>query len=221
MGRAVGRGVMRDEGVQDDRTGAGATAPDSGLRVVGSPVRIGARLRHARLMRGLSLRDLAGQVGCSVSALSKIEGQKANPSITMLHRICSALETNMAALFSEGVGVSVVTRAKDRPILQTDQVRRGEGILLERLIPHSAGSLLQGNIHQVEPGGGSDQGLQHEGEEMGYVIEGMLELIVDGVTYLAETGDSFFFRSDLPHSYRNPSDSHLTRVVWINTPPTF
>lgn len=210
---------MKDEGTGD--TGRTAATTEAGLRAAGPPVRIGARLRHARLLRGLSLRDLAGQVGCSVSALSKIEGQKANPSITMLHRICSVLETNMAALFSEAETVSVVTRAKDRPILQTDQVRRGEGIQLERLIPHSVGSLLQGNIHQIEPGGGSDQELQHEGEEMGYVIEGTLELIVDGVTYLAEAGDSFFFRSDLPHSYRNPDDMRITRVVWINTPPTF
>lgn len=186
-----------------------------------SSLRIGARLRHARLMRGLSLRQLAKQVNCSVSALSKIEGQKANPSITMLHRICSALDTNMAALFAEGEGISVVTRAADRPIIQTDQIRRGEGILLENLIPHSAGALLQGIIHKIEPGGGSDQGLQHEGEEIGYIIEGTLELIVNGVTYLANEGDSFFFRSNLPHSYSNPSDSQPTRVVWINTPPTF
>lgn len=184
-------------------------------------IRIGAKVRHARLLRGLSLRQLADKVGCSVSTLSKIEGQKANPSITMLHRICSALETNMAALFNSDEEFSVVTRGQDRPVIQTDQVRRGEGIRLERLVPYSAASLLQGNIHVIQPGGGSDHGLQHEGEELGYVIEGDLELIVDGVTYLAGAGDSFFFRSDLPHSYRNPSDTVETRVIWINTPPTF
>lgn len=184
------------------------------------PVRIGGRLRHARLMRGLKLRDLAASVGCSVSTLSKIEGHKANPSITMLHRICSALKTNMAALFSPAESMSIVTRAKDRPRLQTDQLRRGEGIRLEGLIPHTAGSLLQGYIHLIEPGGGSDVELQHEGEEMGYVIEGVLQLTVDGIVYIAETGDSFFFRSDLPHSYRNPTKGQ-TRILWINTPPTF
>lgn len=184
-------------------------------------IRIGAKVRHARLLRGLSLRQLADKVGCSVSTLSKIECQKANPSITMLHRICSALETNMAGLFNSDEDFSVVTRGQDRPVIQTDQVRRGEGIRLERLVPYSASSLLQGNIHVIQPGGGSDHGLQHEGEEIGYVIEGRLELVVDGVTYLAEAGDSFFFRSDLPHSYRNASDSVEARVIWINTPPTF
>jgi transcriptional regulator with XRE-family HTH domain len=182
--------------------------------------RVGARIRHARLMRGLRLSDLAGRVGCSVSALSKIEGQKANPSITMLHRICSALNTNMAALFSGSDSVAVVTRSGERPVLLTDQVRRGEGVLLESLIPHGEGGLLQGNIHVIEPGCGSEHPLQHAGEEMGYIIEGELELTVDGTTYLASAGDSFFFRSDLSHSFHNPSDG-VTRVIWINTPPTF
>lgn len=184
-------------------------------------IRIGAKVRHARLLRGLSLRQLADKVGCSVSALSKIECQKANPSITMLHRICSALETNMAALFNSNEAFSVVTRRQDRPAIQTDQVRRGEGVRLERLVPYSASSLLQGNIHVIQPGGGSDHGLQHQGEELGYVIAGHLELLVDGVTYQAEAGDSFFFNSDVPHSYRNPSDTAETRVIWVNTPPTF
>lgn len=184
------------------------------------PMRIGAKLKHARLMRELSLKELADKVGCSVSALSKIENQKANPSITMLHRICSALDSNMAALFSGEESISVVTKAADRPIITTDQLRRGAGLRLERLIPYSAGYLLQGNIHIIEPGGGSEDDLQHEGEEMGYVIEGTLELIVDGVKFTAQAGDSFFFRSDLPHSYRNPG-AVTTRVVWVNTPPTF
>lgn len=99
-------------------------------------------------------------------------------------------------------------------------VRRGKGIRLERLIPHAPGALLQGNIHVIEPGGGSDQDLTREGEEIGFILEGSLELIIDGVTYLAEAGGSFFFRSDQPHSYRNPTGGP-TRVVWITTPPIF
>lgn len=183
-------------------------------------VRIGAKIRHARMLRELTLKELADRVGCSVSALSKIENQKANPSITMLHKISTALESNLASLFMGDEHTSVVTPAGGRPVITTDQLRHGTGIKLERLVPYSPGYLLQGNIHVIEPGGGSDVGLQHEGEELGYIIEGELELTVDGVKYLARTGDSFFFSSDLSHSYANPGNS-VTRVIWVNTPPTF
>lgn len=183
--------------------------------------RLGTRIKHARLTRGLTLQTMAETIGCSVSALSKIENRKANPSITMLHKICGALGINMAALFAEGEdGASIVIRAADRPVIDTDH--NGHGIQLQRLVPSAPGYLLQGNLHIIEPGGYSTEGLQHEGEEMGYVLEGVLELNLDGKTYIAEEGDSFFFRSDIKHSYGNPSSSKCaTRVIWVNTPPTF
>ena len=91
---------------------------------------------------------------------------------------------------------------------------------MERLIPYDASHLLQGNIHIVSPGGGSEGALSHDGEEVGFVIEGTLELTVGGETYLLQAEDSFSFRSRLPHSYRNPGTVR-TRVIFINTPPSF
>jgi quercetin dioxygenase-like cupin family protein len=72
----------------------------------------------------------------------------------------------------------------------------------------------------VEPGGGSEGAIEHQGEDVGYVLEGEFELIVAGKTYKLQQGDSFFFRSNLPHGYRNPGRKQ-TRVVWVNTPSTF
>lgn len=189
--------------------------------VVLSETLVGARIRHARISRGLTLQQLATMVDCSTSLLSKVENRKANPSIPMLHKICRALGTNIAALFASPEDRdTVVVRAHERPVLATDQMHNGIGITLERLIPALPGNLLQGHMHVVQPGGYSDGTLEHEGEEVGYVVEGTLEIVVNGKMYLVEAGDSFFFHSDLPHSYRNPGEV-VTRVVWINTPPTF
>lgn len=187
----------------------------------GGQSRIGTRIKHSRLTRGYTLQALASKVGCSVSALSKIENRRANPSVTMLHRICEALGTNLSEMFTDTKSDdSVVTKASQRPMISTDQLRRGHGIQLQRLVPNSPGYLLQGNVHLIEPGGYSTEGLVHDGEELGYVISGCVELTVDGEPHLAEAGDSFFFRSDHPHSYKNPGDE-VAVVVWVNTPPTF
>ena len=62
--------------------------------------------------------------------------------------------------------------------------------------------------------------LVHSGEEIGYVLEGEIELTVDGHKYRAKMGDSFHFRSELPHGYRNVGPTPA-RILWINTPPTF
>ena len=52
------------------------------------------------------------------------------------------------------------------------------------------------------------------------MLEGRLELVVDGVSYTLFPGDAFSFRSELAHSYSN-SGAVTARILWVNTPPTF
>jgi glyoxylate utilization-related uncharacterized protein len=111
-------------------------------------------------------------------------------------------------------------RHGERPTVGTDQVRRGKGSKLEALIPSGRGNLLSGYINDIEPGGGSEGVIQHEGEEFGYVLDGEIELIVDNHSYQLRGGDSFYFRSERPHSYIN-NRTKMARVLWINTPPSF
>lgn len=175
------------------------------------------------MTKGMSLLQLADQVGCTESFLSKVEHDKVNPSLTMLHKIVAALEINIARLFSEdssGSDPVAIMHEGDRLFIKTDSLRHGPGIMLERLVSGAQAHLLQANIHHVAPQGSSDGYIEHVGEEMGYVLEGTLEFLVDGKTYLLSKGDSFFFDSSLPHGYRNPGDTEA-RVLWVNTPPSF
>lgn len=183
--------------------------------------RIGPRLKHLRKLRGLNLRDVARNVGCSEGYLSKIENSKTSPSLAVLHRLAATLDTNLAYLFdTSGGSPDVVGRAGQRPIVELDPLRQGRGIRIERVIPYSEKHMLQCNIHIIEPGGTSDGQIEHEGEELGYILEGQLELIIEDEVYALNAGDSFHFASHRPHGYRNAGTT-LTRVFWVNTPPTF
>lgn len=182
---------------------------------------MGAKLRHARKARLLRLSELAEIVGCSESLLSKIENARARPSLQMLHKIVSSLDITIASLFADNDAPSeVVLRRGRRPILDIRAVREGEGIRLESLVADPADKLLYGSIHIVEPGGSTDGTIEHQGEELGYVVEGELELTVDGESYALKEGDSFFFPSHLPHGYKNPGKTQC-RIIWVNTPSTF
>ncbi|GAA2855307.1 transcriptional regulator with XRE-family HTH domain [Aminobacter niigataensis] len=188
------------------------------------PPAIGIRLKHARLTKGLSLRQIADIAGCSESFVSKVEHDRVRPSLATLHRLVKALEINIAALFSDAdldeSGPVFVYRAGQRPLIHMDPLRKGEGITLERLIPHARGILLQANVHIVAPNGASAGLIEHEGEEIGYVLEGELELQVEDKFYHLVIGDSFFFNSKLPHGYRNPGSVQAS-ILWVNTPPSF
>ncbi|KFE36277.1 cupin domain-containing protein [Thioclava atlantica] len=187
-----------------------------------SPINdLGARLRAERQRQGLTLRALADTAGCSLSMLSKIENEQASPSLKSLHQITSALGTSIVRLFSEagGEGVSLY-RSGERPSVMVRRRSDQPAIFIERLSPTYPGTMLDANIHTLEPGADSGGDIHHEGEEIGYVIEGSAELCVDGELISLAQGDSFYFSSELPHSYRNTFDG-TTRILWVNTPPTF
>jgi transcriptional regulator with XRE-family HTH domain len=183
--------------------------------------KLGVRLKLARQTKGMTLKRLAASAGCSESLLSKIENGKASPSLPMLHRLAEALGTNIGRMFDEVDGEEgIVFRVGHRPFITLDPLRQGDGITLERVIPYSAGHLLQCNIHHIDAGGSSAGPIQHVGEEVGYVVAGEVELIVDDRSFQLVEGDSFAFQSGRPHHYRN-TGTRRASIFWVNTPPTF
>lgn len=184
--------------------------------------RIGYQLKRERRLKGLRLVDLAEATGLSPSLISKIENNKINPSLSTLHRLSQVLGTSVSALFAMDENLDKVVLTQDqRPVAGKVQgIVQWEGIEAEIMIPYEEGRLLEGFVFVMEPGGHSGGVLQHEGEECGYVLEGELELTVGAKKYNLKAGASFFFYSNIPHSYRNPGKS-TARVIWINTPPTF
>ena len=181
--------------VHPTSTGKKSVAP-AASKTFSDHMAIGARLRHARLVKGLLIKDLAERVGVSVSLISKYENDKLLPPLTVLHKLVSELQTNIGALFdSNWSGVGYIARAGSRPRISAAGEGNSVGVTLERIIPNGMGHLLQGNIHIVAPGGGSMGAMSHEGDEVGYVLEGRLELSIDGTTHDLGPGDSFAFAS--------------------------
>lgn len=180
-------------------------------------VKVGMKLRHARLTKGMTLLELAQRVECSESLLSKIENDRVRPSVRVLHKLASALETNITRLFQEdSADADIVLRDGERTSVVLDDV----GGTVENLMPRADSRLLQAVLMVIQPGGSSQGTYEHVGEEVGYMLDGTLELTVGERTFLVSSGDSFSFRSDQPHGYRNPTEAPA-RLLWINTPPTW
>lgn len=176
---------------------------------------LGQHLRHARRVAGLTLLQLAQRAQCSESLISKIENGSATPSLATLHRLAVALDTNIAALTSaSSPAEGPILRQGERPVMGSG------GITLERVVLPSRNGLLQANIHIVAAGEGSDGLIEHVGEEVGYVLEGTIELILGEARYTLNPGDAFTFASDTPHGYRNIGDVPA-KIFWVNTPATY
>jgi transcriptional regulator with XRE-family HTH domain len=181
-------------------------------------LQIGGRLKHARLLSGILMRELAAKVGCTESMISKIESGRVVPSLPMLQRLVGALDRDLASFFgSDPNSPGIVLRAGQRQVAHTDPIRQGSHISYERLVPFGAGNLLEGNIHVIDANGAKNDPITHQGETLGYVIEGQIELVIDSTSYSLGAGDSFFFKNHLTNSYSNPGPG-AARVLWVNTP---
>ncbi len=68
----------------------------------------------------------------------------------------------------------------------------------ERLVPFGAGNLLEGNIHVIDADGTKHDPITHQGETVGYVIQGKLELTIEGTALPSEHG-RFVLLQEPPH----------------------
>jgi transcriptional regulator with XRE-family HTH domain len=90
------------------------TTKEQALGALGTD-HLGGRLRVLRLERGFGLRELAGRLGISVSAVSQIERGTLQPSVNRLLAIVSALGVPLARVFDEPARGGAPGDGADRP----------------------------------------------------------------------------------------------------------
>jgi DNA-binding transcriptional MerR regulator/quercetin dioxygenase-like cupin family protein len=174
----------------------------------------GGRLRALRRERGHSLQSAAAEAGLSASFLSAIERGAARASVATLHRLTQAYGVTMLDLFSPSRPVGRRVRQFERQVLDI-----GAGVRIEQLAVGA--TQLEPQLFRLDAGATSDGSYAHDGEEFMYVLDGALTVwLGEREHYRLKAGDALSFPSTLPHRWRNRADGE-TRLLWINTPPTF
>ena len=200
---------------------------------------LGPRLRFARKQRNMSVRELAGQVGCSASLISQVERGLSVPSVGVLYSLATVLRWSLDHLLF-GMGPGDQSASSQRPLARTaDQagdagepafaragvvqraatrrvIDMASGVRWERLTPSSD---PRADFLEViySPGGHStDQrrAIRHEGYEYGLVVKGTLQANVGFETYELGPGDSIAFDSTTPHEYLNKTGDFV-HAIWV------
>jgi transcriptional regulator with XRE-family HTH domain len=174
-------------------------------------------LRRLRTAHGLSLREASDRSGLSISFLSALERGVSGASVATLQRLTTAYGTTLLELFTdEGAATDRLVRPGERPVLHVG----GGDVRIEQLA-HGTRH-LEPQLFILAPGASSDGAYAHEGEEFLYLLSGAVTVWVgDEECYaLDRAGDALSFPSTLPHRWRNDAGGE-SRLLWINTPPTF
>ncbi|MEV7734189.1 cupin domain-containing protein [Streptomyces sp. NPDC088921] len=199
---------------------------------------VGARIRQARLERGLGLRALAREVGVSASLVSQIETGKSQPSVSTLYAITTALgisveslfevrETAAAAARSAAVVHALAAFAADPgrrigPLVtpgERDVLELDSGVVWERL-GHVPGTDVDFLLVTYRPGGsssGSGGLMRHAGTEYGYLTSGELVLTLGFDEQVLHPGDAVSFESTTPHRYRNDGEEPAVGVWFVSS----
>lgn len=194
---------------QESRAGsANVTKPSASSKI------IGRTLRNLRRQQKLTLQEVAERTGLSVGFLSSLERSQTDASIATLQKLAQFYNTNFLPFFNGSEQALKLVRPADRKVLETQPGTRIELLALGQ-------TMMESQLWSVAPGASSGDAYSHEGEEFIYVLQGKFEIWLDEVEhYVLRPGDSLYFPSTQAHHWINPGKTE-TKLLWINTPPTF
>jgi transcriptional regulator with XRE-family HTH domain len=178
---------------------------------------VGRNLKAVRKERMVSLKDIGTHCNLTVSFLSQVETGKTLPSLTSLKAIAHYLNTTISYLMGEdGPEPDPVVRAGNRK-----SINYAQGITMYLLSSSDRNKQMEPLLFKMEPSASSGKSsYRHFGQEFVLVLKGMLEIRLNEQTYTLKKGDSIYFNSAIPHSFRN-LDKGNTEAIWVDTPPSF
>lgn len=187
----------------------------NGGRLGGGQPQVGPLIRARRRQLHLTLQQLADEAGISVGYVSQVERDLATPSLATLAGIARCLDVGIDYFIATPDMGSALSRAAGRRSFSVS----GSAIHYERLGTDFAGNVLSSFILTI-PAGYRSEAEAHEGEELIYILEGELTVILEGEEVLLGPGDGFHFRGNRSHCWWNHSAQPM-RLLWTGTVPLF
>lgn len=177
------------------------------------PPAFGGRIRDLRRKAGMTLQALADQAGISVGFLSQVERDKATPSLATLAGLASALGVEIDWFIATPRPSDSITRDGERPSFAIAD----SSLRYQRVNTTLPGGILSSLIIEI-PVGYASEIAAHTGEELIFVLDGILRQTLGDAAFVLHAGDSLHFMGDAPHSFANIGEGPA-RLLWTGTSP--
>lgn len=181
-------------------------------------INVGEKILEYRKSKKLNIKDLAKLTGVTPSLLSQIERGLANPSLNTLKSLAKALDAPLFSFFTTSVSTKeLVVKADKRKKMILPQ---RENILYELLSPDLSGSIELAIMKITPSSDSSEELLEHDGEEVAFVLEGKVNLFLDNTVVSLDSGDSVRIPRGMKHKWENIYNADV-KVIFAITPPSF
>ncbi len=162
---------------------------------------IAPRLAGLRDDMGWTAAEMADRLGHSVEEVERYESGDVEIPVGYLLDVSRLCKVDLTTLIS----------GREPHLKSYALVRKGEGFAVDRRKDYDykslgykfAGREMEPFFISVPPKSGDDMvETSHKGQEFIYMLEGRLELRINGEALVMEPGDSIYFDSEAPHALR-------------------
>lgn len=174
---------------------------------------IGRKLKTIRLKNNLTIQELSARSRVSCNMISRIERGLTIPSVEILIKLGTVFNKSINYFVAEleTAHEIVYSRPGERPRTVYDDDRH---LQTESMTAGLRDPQFTSFVCTVKKGGNSgNEPMYHPGDELIYILEGTLKVVIAGGTYCLGPGDSLSFKSHLPHLWENVGEADAT-VVW-------
>lgn len=163
---------------------------------------IASTLKDLRQKKGWSLDKASLATGVSKAMLGQIEREESSPTIATLWKIASGFETSFSSFIED------ITTASDEAIYRKGQTQTihpdDQKIKVLPLFPFDQELNFELFVIELLPGCEHLSPPHKDGViENIVVIEGNMEVLIDGEWHSIANGEGIRFNANQPHGYRN------------------
>jgi transcriptional regulator with XRE-family HTH domain len=177
---------------------------------------IGSKLRRLRLRKKMALVELGRHTGISASMLSQLENGKLTPTLPTLSRVALVFDVGLEYFFDykRTKRVFSVTRGTERMRFPERPDSPEPSFFFEVLASNALEKRFSAYLaHFPVRGKAQVREHVHDGWELVHVLSGSLAIYYEAEEHLLEAGDSVYFDSLEPHSYRGQSEPAAYALV--------
>jgi len=174
---------------------------------------IAGNLSSIREGRNLSLDQLSELTGVSKSMLRQIETGKSSPTIATIWKIANGLRVSFTALLRKpAVQAEVKSFRGEKPLTAESEHYR-----LFPLLPFEPRQSFEMYYVEIDPGT-VFSGEPHKGNvyEYVFVINGKLQISVDGKDFTINQSEFLQFQANYPHQYKCIGKKMASAIMQIS-----
>lgn len=174
---------------------------------------IGDRIKMLRISQKRTMQEVAEACDLSKSMISKIENNKAIPSVAALIKIAKALGTNISSLLEHDDFLNAIVTTREKAMENLTATDKGYAIY-----PYASGyheKKMQPFLFVARRGEVTPHEVSHEGEEFIFIIKGQMKMQVGEVEYLLGSGDSLYFNSIQKHGIMPVSEEVMYLDIFV------